>query len=400
MIWKNTAKWFLITLLIGLIGGIGSYIFLRMLDITTNARISHPFFIYLLPVAGLGIGLAYYYFGTEETKGNNKLIDEIYKPKQCISFKMAPIVLFSTLFTHLVGASAGREGTALQITASISDQLSKIFKLTNQDRTLVLLAAVSAGFGSVFGTPLAGAIFALEIFFLKKIKIQYIPVIVSSAYFAHYICLFLGTKHTMYTINILPKINAPILLYCTIIGIVSGMASYFYKFMAEFIAKKIQYIIKFPPLRPAIGGLFLLIIFLLFDTKRYMGLGISTIQQSFISIQKPEIFLIKILFTAFTLSVGFKGGEVTPLFFIGATLGSALFLFIPLPISILAAMGFVAVFAGATNTPIASTILGIELFGFHTVAYVSIACFIAYFFSGEKSIYSSQKLGKWKIFKG
>ncbi len=400
MIWKNTAKWFLITLLIGLIGGLGSYIFLSLLDITTNARISHPFFIYLLPISGLSIGLSYYYFGTDEAKGNNKLIEEIYEPKQTISFKMAPMVLFSTLLTHLVGGSAGREGTALQISASISDQLSKVFKLTIQDRSLLLLAAVSAGFGSVFGTPFAGAIFALEIFFFNKIKIQFIPVIVSSAYLAHYFCLFLGVKHTEYMVNILPEANGLTLLYCTLIGFFCGIASYFYKILAEFIAKQFQNFIKFPPLRPAIGGLVLLLIFLLFDSNTYMGLGISTIQHSFISNQSPEIFFIKILLTAFTLSVGFKGGEVTPLFYIGATLGSAMFVFIPLPISILAAMGFVAVFAGATNTPFASTILGIELFGLHTAIYILIACFTAYFFSGQRSIYTAQKLGKWKVFKG
>jgi H+/Cl- antiporter ClcA len=343
----------------------------------------------------LFIGLLYYYLGQKVVKGNNLILEEYEQPKEMISFRMVPLVFVSTLLTHLFGGSAGREGTAVQIGASISDQFTKCFNLNKEERRILILMGVSAGFAAVFGTPLAGFVFALEFSYYKKIHWKAILPSFLVAFVADYFCRYTGVIHTQYAILSQFNYSFSSFLYLILIGFLSGIVAVVFIKMNHFFHIIFPKIISFPPLRPLLGGIVIALIVILTKNTTYIGLGIETILDAFLHPLHQYDFILKILFTTFTLGAGFKGGEVTPLFFVGATLGNALFIFIPFPLDILAGIGFVAVFAAATNTPLACAVMGAELFGFVHFPYLLVACFVAYLCSAQSSIYAVQHTEKY-----
>jgi H+/Cl- antiporter ClcA len=391
------AKWLLIATLIGIAVGSASAFFLTSLRWAENVREGNQWIIWLLPIAGMGIGLLYHYWGKNTEAGNNLLIDRVLNPAgERIPFRMAPLVLIGTIATHLFGGSAGREGTALQMAGSISDQLTKPLKLNHNDRKILIIAAIAAGFGSIFGTPLAGAIFGLEVIVIGKVKYDAIfPAFIASI-LADYVTRLWGVGHTEYTIVSIPDVSTLTIVYSILAGIAFGIVAAIFSKLTHGISSFFKFKIKYPPLRPFIGGAIVALAVFAIGTTKYIGLGVPIIVDAFEEHLPYYDFAVKILFTALTLGAGFKGGEVTPLFFIGATLGNALAWIIPLPMGLLAGMGFVAVFAGATNTPLACTIMAIELFGIECGTYVAIACVVAYLMSGNNSIYNGQFIGQPK----
>jgi H+/Cl- antiporter ClcA len=283
---------------------------------------------------------------------------------------------------------------------AIADQFTDLFKLNDTQRKTILIIGISAGFAAVFGTPIAGAIFALEIMLFKNIRVADILPSFAAAYIAHYTCLAWGIHHTVYAVPVVPHFNMNVLVPIFLAGLIFGTTALLFT-AVNGIWSKLFNKIKYEPLRPFIGGIMILIVIILlgsfpFDNAginmntKFIGLGIPSIKDAFLTPAGHYDFLIKLLLTIFTLSVGFKGGEVTPLFFIGATLGNVLMLIIPLPMALLAGMGFVAVFAGATHCAIASIALGFEMFGMGAGVYIGLASIIAYFSSGSKGIYSAQ----------
>ena len=383
-------QWMVICALIGLFSGSASALFLVALEWVTQIREYNNWIIWLLPLGGLLIGLVYHYYGASVVKGNNLLLEEYENPQQPIPFKMAPLVLIGTLITHLVGGSAGREGTAVQMGGAIADQFSNWFKLDQNDRKTILILGISAGFASVFGTPLAGALFALEIVYFSKINLKSVLLSFAVAYAAYYTVELWQVTHTPYNIPILAELNGTNLLWTIGVGIIFGLAALLFSRSTRFWSQLFSKYIQYAPIRPLIGGAILAIILFFIGTTKYIGLGIPEIVKAFSTPNDSYDFLLKILFTGFTLGAGFKGGEVTPLFFIGATLGSALSVVVPLPIALIVGMGFVAVFSGATHTPIACTVMGMELFGIESGIFIGIACVVAYFTSGSVGIYHSQ----------
>ena len=384
------AKWLLLTLIIGALAGSVTAFFLLSLNWATDWRENHIWIIWLLPIGGLVIGLAYHYWGESVVKGNNQLLEEFHNPRQIIPFRMVPLVLLGTLLTHFFGGSAGREGTAVQIGGAIADQFTRIFRLKDRDRKIILVMGISAGFSAVFGTPLAGAVFALEVLSLGGMLYEaLIPAFLVAA-IADYCCRSWNVFHTHYAIPFVPAVTWPNLLWIVGCGVLFGWTALLFSRTVHFFSDRFKTGFAYPPLRPVIGGVVIAAFVYLSGSTTYIGLGIPTISASFVRQMPVYAFAIKLLLTTFTLGAGFKGGEVTPLFFIGATLGSALFGIVPLPVALLAGMGFVAVFSGATNTPIACTFMGMELFGADCGMYIGLACVVAYLFSGHSGIYGSQ----------
>jgi len=395
-------KWLFIIIVTASLVGSATAWFLIALDYLTLWRSYHIWIVNFLPLIGLGIGYAYHYFGTDAKKGND-LILETHQAAETISTTnssikpipiiMAPLVFISTLLTHVGGGSAGREGTAVQMGGAIADQCTTIFKLSAAERKTILIMGVSAGFAAVFGTPFAAAIFALEIMSFRKIKFENIIPSFAAAFGAHYICLAWMVKHTIYYIDIIPSITVSTISWTMLAGIIFGLAAFLFTYTGK-IFKGLFAKIKFEPMRPFIGGIIIALFIVVANSTKYIGLGIPSIVDAFISPAGNFDFALKLLLTSLTLSAGFKGGEVTPLFFIGATLGNILIWFIPLPMALLAGMGFVSVFAGATHCVIASIIMGMELFGIQAGIYVGLASIVAYFASGMNGIYSAKlKMG-------
>lgn len=405
---------------IAIITGLLVALFLWLLEEVTAIRWSNMWLIFFLPIAGIFISLLYKYFGKGTEGGNNLIIVEVYEDvlpedKKEIPLLMAPLILITTVITHLFGGSAGREGTAVQIGGSIAAFLSKKFKVSAEEKRIFVMSGIAAGFGAVFGTPVAGAIFALEVITIGRIKYDALLPCLMASIMADMACSLCGIKHTKYLISyksfghtILNNISFDVLLLVKVVvaGIVFGLAAYLFTFISDYIKEKSNHYIKTKWLIPVFGALMVIGISYLLGTFDYLGLGVHSQSKNGISIVSAFksggvddfSWFWKLLLTAITLSTGFKGGEVTPLFFIGATLGNTYAVICGGPIDLFAGLGFVAVFAAATNTPIASTIMGLELFGTEYILYFSVVCVVAYYFSGHNSIYKAQKVSVSKMF--
>ena len=399
-------KWILVTAVAGALIGSASALLLSSLNWATDYRESHLWIIGLLPLAGLVIGLIYHYFAGTAARGNNFLIEEIHSAHNIIPFKMAPLVYIGTVLTHLFGGSAGREGTGVQMGGAIADFMSRVFRMHPYDRKIMIQIGIGAGFASVFGTPLAGAVFALEVIIVGRMRYDAILPIFLASFFANYACHAWGIKHTVYHITQVPELGVDILLWVLLASVFFGLTARLFSRSIEFWSRTAKKYVAYAPFRPLFGGICIALCVWVMGTTKYIGLGVPVIVNSFSETQMWYDFLLKLILTTFTIGVGFKGGEVTPLFFVGATLGSALSAVIPLPLSFMAGIGFVAVFAGATNTPIACTFMGIELFGVEAGIYLGIACVASYLFSGHTGIYTAQIVGSpkhiayWKSKKG
>lgn len=385
-------RWVPIAFAVGILSGSASAVLLFSLELATRVRESHVWLIALLPLSGFFIGWLYHRFGRSVEAGNNLLLEEIHDPQSVIPARMTPLVLLGTFASHLFGGSAGREGTALQTGASLADQLSRPLRLGPADRRILLMAGISGGFGSVFGTPLAGAVFGLEVLAIGKLRYDAILPCFIAAIVGDRITLAWGVHHTVYRIQQIPGIDTRGLLAAVLAGIAFGLTGRFFATITHGISHWFKRTIRYAPLRPVLGGAVVAAAVFALGSTRYIGLGIPTIVESFARPVAPWDFAGKLLFTALTLGCGFKGGEVTPLFFIGATLGNALGHVLPLPMSLLAGMGFVAVFAGAANTPLASTLMAMELFGAEAGVFAAIASVVSYLISGHAGIYQAQRI--------
>lgn len=397
---QSNAKWFPIIVIASLLIGSTSALFLWSLDLVTKFRLEQPWLLFCLPLIGGCIALLYEYTKTSLSNGNSYILQSFFREdledkKPAITFLLTPLVLIGTLLTHLGGGSAGREGTAVQMGASIASQFNKWTSLDKNQQRLLTCIGISAGFAGVFGTPLAASIFAIEFFGFRKTKWFYIIPCLLSAYLAHFTCVGWGIQHAEYAIISFNNYSISTISWIGFSGITFGLAAMLYIqsgiLFSSFFSK-----IKSPILKPIIGG-GLIVVFVYFTHQEKMtGLGLQTISDAFVHQQGSIDFLIKLLLSSFTLSAGFKGGEVTPLFFIGAVLGSALIAYIPLPISLLAGLGLIAVFAGATHCVLSAILLGIELYGIEYSYYIMLATVIAYLVSGSKNIYEGRPMGKIK----
>jgi len=391
-------EWIVLGALVGVACGLGSALFLWLLELATNTRDAHEELIYALPVAGLLIGWFYERYGQPIAGGNNLVIDTVHDGGQSIPLRMAPMVLVGTVLTHLFGGSAGREGTAVQMGASFAEGIAGQLKVSPEMRRSMLAAGIAGGFGSVFGTPIAGMIFGLEVIVIGRLEYRaLVPALVASI-IGDQVTRACGIVHTPY-----PTIEhvalSPLLMGQWVLFAVAVAASTVaFIELTHGIKTSLTKRVPRLPLRMMIGGATVVVLWQLLGTTEYLGLGVPTILRSFTD---PDLatytFALKLLFTAITLGAGFLGGEVTPLFFVGAALGSVLARFMGIPIELGAGVGMAAVFAAASNAPLALSVMAVELLGAAALPHVVIVCVLSYLMTGHRGIYGSQRLvrSKW-----
>jgi H+/Cl- antiporter ClcA len=371
-------KYMAIGILVGALCGLLTAFFLFSLEGVINVFSKNTWLLYGLPLGGLIVGLLYWKLGKSSDRGNEVIMNEVKFPFEKMPILMAPLVFVSTLITHLFGGSAGREGTAVQITTSVADQFSSLFQLKNEKRPWIIRMAISGGFAAVFGTPLAGLVFSLEYILAGKKDWNLIFPSFLSAVVAHLVCLGMGVEHTNYEIDtpiVIDQLNGGVYF---LVAIVVGLLATLYMVLQKLLTKGINRIIEHRVLRTMIGGVVVASIILSFDLQDYSGLSLEIITTSFSASQEFYVPLIKILLTALTLSFGFKGGEVTPLFMIGAAAGSFVGGYFNVPLDWMAAMGFVAMFGAVMKAPITGAAIALEIFAPEIFGVAIGVCLIAY----------------------
>ena len=386
-------QWLLLGVLVGGLCGGASALFLWLLERATAFRTKHEIIVYTLPVAGLVIGWLYERFGATIKGGNNLVIDTIHDEGPEIPLRMAPMVLVGTVLTHVFGGSAGREGTAVQMGASIADWVSHRVRLGRHARRQLLAAGVAGGFGSVFGTPIAGMVFGLEFIVLGRIEYDaLVPALVASL-IGDMTTRALGIVHTHYPVASHVPLTPVLLSKWLVFAVAVALVSTAFIELTHFIKRRGEKQIPSLPLRMFLGGLAVVGLWRLVGTSDYLGLGLPMIVRSFHDPNLPiYAFALKLVFTAVTLGAGFLGGEVTPLFFVGAALGNTLARALGIPLELGAGVGLAAVFAASANTPLALSIMAMELLGAPIFPHVVIVCVLAYLLSGHRSIYPAQRL--------
>jgi H+/Cl- antiporter ClcA len=386
-------RWVLLGVAVGAVGGLTSALLLATLSWTTSTRNDHEWLLWFLPVAGLVIGCLYHYTGGHSAEGNNLVIDEIHEPNAGVPKRMAPLVYLSTNVTQLFGGSAGREGAGIQLAVSVSDAIARVLPLSRDQRRILMIAAMSAGFGAMFGVPLAGAVFGLEVQSVGRIRYEALIPAFAASLTGDLVVRGLGVTHES-----LPQLgdlhtSAWVLLRVALLGVVFGLVGAVFVVLTHQLKKLSSRLLHWSPARPFVGGILIIGLTLAVGTRDYLGLSLP-LAQSALDGQSTggQVFALKLLFTAVTLGFGFYGGEVTPLQVIGATLGAALAPVLGLPVALGAVVGYAAVFGGVANVPLACTILAVELFGRNALIPSGIACVVAYIFSSHHGIYESQRL--------
>ena len=384
-------KWLLFACVIGVVVGLVSISFYYAFDFVTDLRLAHPWLLFLLPLGGVAIILVYRISGMENDRGTNFVLLAV-RENTALPLRTAPLVYISTLITHLLGGSSGREGAILQIGGSISASIGRAMHLDDKDSRIITMCGMSAAFAALFGTPIAAAVFAMEIVSVGVMYYAAIVPCVLSAIIGVGLAETLSVAPTAFHILGMPQTSALLLLQVIAMGVLGAMVSMLFC-RAMHLAPALYD--KFLPnhlVRAAVGGALVVDLTQIIGSRDYNGAGTQLIAAALAGNAEPEAFLLKILLTALTLGAGFKGGEIVPAFFTGSTFGCAAASLIGLSPSFGAALGMIAVFCGVTNCPLTSILLAFELFGGEQLSMFALVCAISYMLSGYYSLYSEQKI--------
>lgn len=386
-------QWIGLGAAVGVACGVASAVFLLLLERATDFRNAHEVIVYTLPIAGVVIGLVYERWGASIKGGNNLVLDTIHESWPQLPLRMAPMVLVGTVLTHLFGGSAGREGTAVQMGASLADAIAHRLRVAPDTRRQLLAAGIAGGFGSVFGTPIAGAVFGMEVVVVGRMGYDaLLPALIASVV-GDFVTRALGVVHTPYPAIAHVDLTPTVLAKLCVIGVAMALATIAFVELTHRLKHLLETRIPRLPVRMFVGGVTIVVLWKIVGSSDYLGLGVPMIVRSFSDPNLPWLaFALKLIFTAVTLAAGFLGGEVTPLFFVGATLGSVLARVLGLPIELGAGLGLAAVFGAAANTPVALSIMAVELLGAPAFPHVMIVTVIAFLLSGHRGIYPSQRL--------
>jgi H+/Cl- antiporter ClcA len=394
---RALTQWVLLGGVVGVVCGVASAVFLFLLEEATRFREAHPGWVYALPLAGGVLGVVYGRWGAPIRGGNNLVLDAVHEGDARVPLRMAPMVLVGTVLTHLFGGSAGREGTAVQMGGSLAEAVARRFRVGADTRRELLAAGIAGGFGSVFGTPVAGAVFGLEVVVVGRLGYEaLLPALVASVV-GDLVTRGLGIGHTVYPVpGVLPLTGWVLAKWLVFAVAVAGVAVVFVE-LTHGLKRVAERRVPWLPARMALGGVAVVGLWKLAGTDAYLGLGVPGILRAFEDPALPvSAFAWKLVFTAVTLGAGFLGGEVTPLFFIGAALGNVLARLLGLPVDLGAAVGLAALFAAAANTPLALSIMAVELLGASVLPHVAIVATVAYLLTGHRGIYPAQRIARLK----
>lgn len=384
-------RWLITAACVGaIVGAVGTF-FYHSMALVTGIRMNHPGLIYLLPFAGLLLIFLYKISGQYNNTGTNLILSAIQADTH-ISVKVAPLILISTLITHLFGGSAGREGAALQIGGSLGDFFAHIFHFDEKDKKITIMCAMSACFSAVFGTPMAAAVFSMEVISVGIMHYSALVPCVIAALTASMIARYFGALPETFTISEIPDLTPLATGQMILAAVAFAFISVIFCLFLHLAERYYKKYIANPYLRIFAGGIIVLFLTLVLHTRDYNGAGMDMIARCFTGTVPPYAFLLKIIFTAATLGAGYKGGEIVPSFFTGAALGCFIGPLIGLPASLCAGCGMIGVFCGVTNSPISSLLIAFELFGFEGMPYYLITIAVCYMMSGYYGLYSSQKI--------
>lgn len=388
---KTFVKWVILACITGLIGGTIGTLFHVSVEKATEFRIINNWIVYFLPVGGIAIAVLYKIFKMNDSTGTNQIINSI-RTDDHVPFILAPLIFISTVITHLLGGSAGREGAALQLGGSIGAFTGRIFHLDNKDMHLIVLCGMSGVFSALFGTPLTATLFAMEVISIGVIYYSsLVPCLVSSLV-AYGVSLHFGIEPVHYSLSYIPSLSIKAIASTFVLSLLCAVLSIVFCVSMHKTEHLLKHKISNEYLRGLAGGLIILLLTLFMGTGDYNGAGMNIVENALKGIVKPEAFLVKIIFTAITIGAGFKGGEIVPTFFIGSTFGCFIGGLLGLDPGFSAAVGLVSLFCGVVNAPIASIILSLELFGAEGLLLFAIACSVSYMLSGYYGLYSSQKI--------
>lgn len=389
-------KWIIISILVGVAGGVLGSVFHKSIDFVTELRIQNSFLIYILPVGGLFIAVIYYLFSSKGRIDTNRVIESVRKDKD-IPIVMLPLIFISTVVTHMLGGSAGREGAALQLGGSVGYNTGKLLKLRKNDMHIIVMSGMSSVFAALFGTPLTAAIFSLEVTSVGTFHYAgLLPCVISSVTAAQ-----IAEKFSLHPVQFrgieFGSVSGKLILQVIFVAVICAVVSILFCMTIKKSEHLMDKLLKNSFLRAFAGGLIIVILTIVAGNRDYNGAGMDVIERAMSGEAVPWAFLLKILFTAITISAGFKGGEIVPAFFIGSTLGCVTAPLVGLSPVLGAAIGFVALFCGVVNCPIASIMLSLEVFGDDGILLFALASAVSYMMSGYFGLYDSQKILYSKI---